>query len=368
MKTGLGCNSFLASLSCLTFLSCSVLLSPATPAHALNVSLGGGGLLDPSSLTITSVESFDTSDNNKQGLRAVLPTGIRQGDIWSGEMNQGVYRLTNTQDESAVRYYWIDRVPGMLPQQSLSEGGVSIETRVEKGTENSAAGILYHFTPETKNYYAFVVFKEGKYGIFQRSERGFRKVVSGSVKAFKPDSTNRLSVVPRLLDMEFYVNNQQVAKINDGTRPQGAAGIIGIGAGIFVYDNFTTFEIQKAPSATQSITPTKVKAGDPPAEQGNPSAPDPAESTPGQATPQDQCAGIFANNQVKLILRSIEGTYSGTLLFNEDTFAVKAGKKQAGLAGTFSSSGYDYAFEAECKGETLIFTTEGTVYQLKRIQ
>jgi hypothetical protein len=55
--------------------------------------------------------------------------------------------------------------------------------------------------------------------------------------------------------LNFYINGTPIAKIEDKSAPTGAAGLIAISAGRFVFDNFTLYE---TPHAGQDPPPRRA--------------------------------------------------------------------------------------------------------------
>lgn len=114
-----------------------------------------------------------------------------------------------------------------------------------------------------------------------------------------------------------------------------------------------------------SATPTTATANN------NPLAPTQPANPLGAGNPlaqTDPLVGRFSDNAVALTLQGGNGTYSGQLEFNAQTFPITAQGSAEGLTGSFESGGNSFPFEAQLQGNTLSFATGGTSYTLSKAQ
>jgi hypothetical protein len=225
-------------------------------ASSLTISTAEKNQLDLSSFMLTSEETFDNADRRRGGLIRVLSLGEQKGDAWKGSVNQGCYNLSNAVWDGAVRYYYLKSVPRMASQSSLSEGALSVDVFVEEGNDNSAAGLIYQFNAETKNYYAFILYRNHTYAIYRRTHEGLRKILSGTAKRFSPNGNNTLTILTRGVNCEFYINSMAVACIGDTVRPSGHVGIVAFGKGAYRFDNFKTYGNREHPVAEPVVSAT----------------------------------------------------------------------------------------------------------------
>lgn len=345
-----------------------------TNAQALKINVGGGDPLNLSSFKITSQENFDGTTNKKEGILGTIDIGTSKGSPWFGEISQGAYNLINNSEPNAVRYYFIGNVPEGDPKKSLSEGAVSADVKIASDSRNSGAGLIYRYSPATKNYYAFILFQGGGHSILYRSAEGFKQILSGASKALKPEASNTLAIVPQETKMEFYINDHQVAKVDDGNKPKGHVGIITAGTGTFSFDNFTTHDSEA--TETTAVIPPKKEA--PVVPDANTKKPTLEKKTaqlvvsgkippPNPLTTKDPYIGTFANEQLRITLDGDNPNYSGQIKFGDQLFPVFAKKVVDGIKGTFESNGHKYDFVATLKDNTLTFFTGGTKYLLIRL-
>lgn len=225
------------------------LLWPAG-AFAVEIKLGNEPPLAIDQMHILYQETFDSGADPSQAFWGLLDIGPKQNDPWNGVLAKGAYGLTHSGKAGAVRYYYRSSLDDGTP---LSECAVSVEVGGTFDQEISGAGLLYEFDPTNNYYFGFVIGKDSTYAVYQRNQDGMRRVVSGQSPAVRPNQINRLTLVPQSNIINFYINNKHVAKVGSGTSPKGAAGILAISSGFFMFDNFALYAAK--PSATQPAAP-----------------------------------------------------------------------------------------------------------------
>ena len=104
--------------------------------------------------------------------------------------------------------------------------------------------------------------KGNSYAIYRKNQDGLRKILGGKSTAIHPAPPDQLAITPQGDTINFYINGTHIAKIKNESPPAGAAGIIAISAGRFVFDNFTLYETPHAgqgparqPAADRSESP-----------------------------------------------------------------------------------------------------------------
>lgn len=223
-------------------------------AFGVEIKLGNEPPLAIEQMRILYQEAFDTDTDPSQAFWGVLGIGQKQNDPWAGVLAKGAYGLTNTGKAGAVRYYYHN---SLNDGPTLSECAVSVEVAGTFNEEISGAGLIFELDPTNKYYFGFIIGRDHTYAVYQRNEEGMRRVVSGESPAVRAHQSNRLTLVPQANIINFYINGQHVAKVGSGTPPHGAAGIMAISSGFFLFDNFTLYEAR--PVAAQSATAVPVE-------------------------------------------------------------------------------------------------------------
>ena len=217
----------------------------AATAAGLDMQIGGDQPLDLSSLTVAHRETFDPGMDPGKIFWGVLDLGKKENDPWTGLLGKRGYELIHTGRPGAVRYYFRQRLDAQH-DSTLSEQALSVEVSGQFDGEIAGAGLLYAFDPETKQYLAFVKGKGNAYAIYQKNQDGLRKIFGGKSTAIHPAPPDQLAIAPRGNTINFYINGTHIATIKDKSTPTGAAGLIAISAGRFVFDNFTLYETLNA--------------------------------------------------------------------------------------------------------------------------
>ena len=236
-----------------TALAALMLLWPVG-AFGVEIRLGNEPPLAIDQMRILYQETFDTDIDPSQTFWGVLDIGQKQNDPWAGVLAKGAYGLTNTGKAGAVRYYYHNSLDDGT---TLSECAVSVEVAGTFNEEISGAGLIYEFDPTNKYYFGFVIGRGQTYAVYQRNKEGMRRVVSGESPTVRPHQSNRLTLVPQANIINFYINGQHVAKVGSGTPPRGAAGIMAISSGFFLFDNFALYEAKSPAARSTSAVPTE---------------------------------------------------------------------------------------------------------------
>ena len=190
--------------------------------------------------TESFLEPFDTASSDLAGY---LLQG-RDG-VWSGQIVDGAYQLSNSEDALAVEYVYLTALPGLSAPLSAAE--VSVEVAGEfTAPDTSGAGLVFNVDPGTRFYYAFMV-KSGAVSLALRDEAGFQELASTTTDALR-EGVNRLTVTPEGELLRFLVNGTEVMSIESPSLPAGGVGLIAAGTGRFTFDNFAVGSVSPKPS------------------------------------------------------------------------------------------------------------------------
>ena len=170
-------------------------------------------------------DGFDSLDS---ALVGALMLGETDG--WAGALKDGRYALDNASQSGSVRYYFL--TPKRQP--------ATLEVAVEGGFdgEQAGAGLIYGLDREAGTYYAFVVTRDGKYSVYQRSNKGLRRIAAGSNEAIRSAGPNRLEVRFEGTAVSHFINESKMMGFGLKTAVEGGVGIVAIDRGRFLFDDF----------------------------------------------------------------------------------------------------------------------------------
>jgi hypothetical protein len=80
----------------------------------------------------------------------------------------------------------------------------------------------------------------------------------------------------------------------------------------------------------------------------------------------DPWLGTFAGDQLTMTLRGGGGSYTGQIVFNGQTFPLRAQGGPGQISGTFDSGSGAFSFTAVATGTQVTFATGGATYELRR--
>ena len=336
-----------------------ILTLGAVAANAMTVNMGGDKRLDDAGLKKIYSETFDVGSDPKTTLFGLLNIGISKNGVWNGELADGVYRISNDSREDSVRYFYFDRVPGMPPEWTVSQGAVSVKVRVEKN-RGGGAGLMFAYDPETKYYSALLMFGNGSFAFYRRTESGLNKIMSGSIKNFRKSGWTELAIVARGEFMDLYANGRILGSISYGTALPGYTGLIYAGKGDYVFDDFAVYtlgDVIPPVAVTKRAEKLRTPPATSPTAPANPLAPH---------LPEPLFSGRFVGNKITLELQANGAAYRGKIIYGTQSFTVTATAEGDVLHGTFNSEGHDFKFTARRKGDKIHLKTADVVYILSK--
>lgn len=201
--------------------------------------------IDWGDLRLIFCESFDAADANVDNLET-LKTKFNdiwlpyKEEIWSATITEGVYKLTNVTNSSAVQYQYLS-----VNKMDMGEFPLSAEVmaRSTKSTLISGVGLVYRYRRESKDYYAFVLSKDDGFTFYRRQAGEFIPLYSGRSNVIHLDKFNKLAIIGKQSTFSLYINDNFVKTIRDSALVGGDVGIIAMGIGEFLFDNFTVYEV-----------------------------------------------------------------------------------------------------------------------------
>ena len=183
------------------------------------------------------VETFEGYAEGEPGFRRFVALG-RSGP-WLGEIRDGAYVLSNREEASAVKYFYVEQVPGMT-EAGLRRAIVEVEVGGDYAGERAAAGLIYGLDPARGVYLLFTLLGTDEYALFGRALDGFHTLARGTNPAIRAEGPNRLGIRPRAERVELLVNGETIGAfaLQGQELPGRATGIAALGTGEFRFDNF----------------------------------------------------------------------------------------------------------------------------------
>ena len=173
-------------------------------------------------------ESFDAGGDPARMMGGALRLGAFDG--WSGALEAGIYRLRNESAPGTVRFFHVQ------PAGPALSASVQVEGSFEG--DNAGAGLLYGFDKAAGVYHAFVVMKDGSYGLWRRTAQGISRVAGGTNDAIQAAGVNRLEVRFDGAMAEHYVNESRMVTISTQRPADGGVGIVAFDSGDYRFDDF----------------------------------------------------------------------------------------------------------------------------------
>lgn len=184
--------------------------------------------------TYTYRETFESTDPQAV-LSGVVDVGTK--GAWTATLTGTSYQLVNQSDPNAAQYYYVLSVPDQ-PPGPISQGTASVVVMVEGEGDHAGAGLLFALEPETRDYYAFVATTDG-YAFYRRDEDGFERMISARSSLVNRGASNRLAITATGPELQLFVNDQSIARINRADPADGGIGIIALGTGTYTFEEFT---------------------------------------------------------------------------------------------------------------------------------
>jgi hypothetical protein len=160
----------------------------------------------------------------------------------------GKFLWTATANDSFV--WWV--YPTM---DGVTNFSLSIEMQQTSGAVDGEGGLIYR-VQEPNLYYTFELNGLGQYAVFSHLDDGWHTLIDWSdSNAIHTDTPNQLTVIATGSHFEYFINQQNVASLDDDSISEGMAGLlIGLSQaedqGSWVFDNFILSTPDKRPTST----------------------------------------------------------------------------------------------------------------------
>lgn len=223
--------------------------APLDHAHAPSTT-GADQPLSWLSLEPRYFEGFDFAEAEPEQMRqrlmgAWLDESPEPDPVWLTSMHDGLYWLENRNEPLAIRY----RHLGLSDSETVVELGtapVSVEVVVrplegQQPNALTAAGLLYRFDPSSRDYYAFMVYADGRYSFGRRTSRGYATDFTERSDRLRPGTANKLGIFGDGPSVHLYINDMLVKIIHRLERSTGETGVIAVSVGQFGFDNFAIY-------------------------------------------------------------------------------------------------------------------------------
>ncbi len=176
-----------------------------------------------------------------------------QDGVWSGQLLDGSYQLSNSEDAGAVEYVYVAALEGLAAPLSAAEVSVDVSGSFADPAA-SQAGLIFNVDPETRFYYAFMLKGGEAVSLVLRDAGGFQELASTTSAALRP-GVNRLTVASEDAVARFLVNGVEVMSIESPSLAAGGVGLIAAGTGSFAFDNFALGPASSSPANKAKSAP-----------------------------------------------------------------------------------------------------------------
>lgn len=172
-------------------------------------------------------------------LQGVLLQG-QEGE-YQGAIENGAYVLRHHGDPAMVRYHFLTALPDE-PKRTLRDARVAVVVSGDfatMGNTTAGAGLVYRLDPDTRTYFAFALLGDGRYGVFKRDRTRLQRIIHATSSAIRRGEPNELAMRPNQGNgVDLFINGTQVGSVASSDITGAAVGLIAIGNGRFVYDDF----------------------------------------------------------------------------------------------------------------------------------
>jgi len=182
-------------------------------------------------------QSFDLSPDDPDFVFDLEEEGFLLGDedtqSWHGRLLDGCYLLSNP---------WRAGDIYVQPFEGTGDSANATFTAriklVKHQTDGqSAAGLVYRFSPSPQSYYAFVLTPRGEIQFWRRSKLGFTELFSATVDDFRWDRFFELTVRGETDQFQLGLDGELLGVVRDDRISVGQVGIIAIARGSFAFDD-----------------------------------------------------------------------------------------------------------------------------------
>jgi hypothetical protein len=165
------------------------------------------------------LEALAPALQHEEGVSQEGPAATAPGEEYeSAGYAAGEYSIQHTaqtQRSTEVTY----------PYDTFSDFTAEVDVRFAADVDYTLGGLLFRWQDE-ENYYGFLVWNDGRYGLFKRVDGEFEELLSGSTAYLDSVvSANRLKVVVVGDSISLYVNDQHVNSLNDSSFQEGRVGL-----------------------------------------------------------------------------------------------------------------------------------------------
>jgi len=195
-------------------------------------------------------EGFDFAEADPEQMRqrlsgAWLDQSPEPDPVWSTFVQDGLYWLVNRTEPLAVHYRHLGLSDsGNVVELGTSPVSVEVVVRPIEGQQPNAltaAGLLYRFDQSSRDYYAFMVYADGRYSFGRRTSRGYATDFIERSDRLRPGTANKLGILGDGPSIHLYINDRVVKIIRRLERSAGKTGVIAASVGQFGFDNFAIY-------------------------------------------------------------------------------------------------------------------------------
>ena len=164
-------------------------------------------------------------------------------------ITDGKFRWKATANDSFV--WWV--YPTMDPVTDFS---LSVQMQQMSGAADGEGGLIYRVQDPPGLYYTYELNGQGQYAVYARLEDGWHTLIDWTDSdAIQKDAPNQLTVIATGGHFDYFINQQNVASLDDANLTSGVAGLlIGLSQaedqGSWEFDDFKLNAPASQPTAT----------------------------------------------------------------------------------------------------------------------
>jgi hypothetical protein len=138
---------------------------------------------------------------------------------------------------------------------AVTDFSLSVQMQQTSGSVDGEGGLVYR-VQEPDSYYTFELNGLGQYAVYSHLDDGWHTLIDWSdSNAINEDASNQLTVIATGSHFEYFINQQNVASLDDDSISDGMAGLlIGLSQaedqGSWEFDNFKLSTPNQQPTST----------------------------------------------------------------------------------------------------------------------
>ena len=162
-------------------------------------------------------------------------------EVWTYEVSNGVYKLRNETNPKNAKYVHVGVTSPLNNSDiDISESPVSVEIKpLATDDDNfSGGGLIYRFNSDSRRYYAFILFSDGRFGFYRKDKDSYFVLYSARIGTTQFKQFHKLGIAAKGDVFYLYIDDYFTKAVRDSELAKGRVGIIAWGTGEYLFDNF----------------------------------------------------------------------------------------------------------------------------------